>query len=77
MLPFAECTCTDFVNANGLGDCGKDDTDFGGSVSCYVNQPASCSDLKRSDTDADKLRSAEACTRGNRFVYFSNISKQK
>merc|ERR1719469_864885 len=56
-----ECTCTSFINPNGYGQCEKGDSDFGGSVSCYVALPSSCKDLVRSGSHPNKFVSAEAC----------------
>ena len=69
MLGLTECKCTKCVNRNGFGICGKEDDDFGGSVTCYVVHPSSCTDTIVSNTDPEKLRSAEACLTGNIFLY--------
>jgi len=55
------CSCSQFVNRNGFGKCQKSDSDFGGSVSCYVISPSTCNDLRRSGSNPDKFLSAEAC----------------
>ena len=55
------CSCTDFVNKNGYGQCKK-----GSSVRklpfCYVELPSTCEDKKQSTTDPDKWNSHDACS---------------
>ena len=66
LLFIVACTCSDFVNPNGYGECKKQDSDFGNSVTCYVNLPSECTDLIESGTNPGKFLSAEACSvRGN------------
>jgi len=55
------CSCSDFVNKNGYGNCKKQDSDFGGLVSCYVNLPSTCTDLVQSGSNPGKYLSAGAC----------------
>ena len=52
------CTCSDFVNKNGYGNCRKDYKD--GPI-CYVNLPSQCKDLVDSSKDPSKQYSWEAC----------------
>ena len=58
------CSCSEYVNANGFGNCTKV---YGKGPICYVNKPSNCQDLQRSTTDPDKQYSWEACekTQGN------------
>jgi len=60
-MEFNDCTCSSLVNPNGFGDCKKEDSAFGGAVSCYVNLPTNCTDLKQSGTNPEKYLSAQAC----------------
>ena len=64
------CTCTDYVDRKGFGNCqrksmSKGQYPFAGKVSCYVNLPSSCPDLISSRVNdreyPDKKISAEAC----------------
>lgn len=58
------CSCSDFVNKNGFGRCSKEDSDFGGLLSCYVNLPTTCTDLVGSGSNPGKYLSANACKIG-------------
>ena len=53
------CTCNDFVDENGYGNCLKE---INGKNICYVNQPSSCNDLEYSNSAPEKKISAEACS---------------
>merc|ERR1712165_335574 len=56
------CSCTDYVNRNGVGQCKKSSRfQFDNKVSCYVNLPTTCTDKIPSTTDRDKWLSHEAC----------------
>merc|ERR1712038_1083261 len=56
------CSCTDYVNRNGIGQCKKSARlQFDNKVSCYVNLPTTCTDKIPSTTDRDKWLSHEAC----------------
>ena len=55
------CTCTDYVNKNGVGNCKKGETRFNNEDVCYVSLPSTCPDLKKSQTDSSKFLSAVAC----------------
>ena len=59
------CTCHDFINAGGHGQCKTNHSTTGGRQFCYVNQPSNCTDLLPSETDPGKKISAEACNKGN------------
>jgi len=61
----APCTCIDFVNKNGVGDCQMGENRFDNKNVCYVALPSSCPDLKNSRTDAGKFLSAFACQENN------------
>jgi len=71
--PQPDCSCSDFVNSNGIGKCQErvkigdslDSIAFAGQVACYVNLPTSCSDAIASETDPGKYISAEACSCSN------------
>lgn len=60
-----DCSCSEFINQNGFGRCGKPDSDFGGEPSCYVNLPSTCPDLVRSGSNPEKYLSAQACQSGS------------
>jgi len=56
------CSCTDYVNKNGFGQCKKSHPkQFYNEVSCYVNLPTTCTDIIQSSTDRGKWLSHEAC----------------
>jgi len=56
------CSCTDYVNKNGFGQCKKSHPkQFYNEVSCYVNLPTTCTDIIQSRTDRGKWLSHEAC----------------
>ena len=57
------CSCHDFINPNGYGQCKKSSSyeHVKNKAVCYVNQPSSCSDLAYSSTNPGKKFSAEAC----------------
>jgi len=56
------CSCTDYVNKNGYGQCKKSHPkQFYNEVSCYVNLPTTCTDIIQSRTDRGKWLSHEAC----------------
>ena len=67
-----DCSCTDFVNPDGIGYCKKayhcgslDDPKcvkkFYGKYLCYVNQPTNCEDVFNSQFNKAKKASAVAC----------------
>ena len=61
------CSCHEYVNQNGYGQCKKKDFHQEHVKLlhvCYVNQPSNCSDLYSSVTDPGKKLSAEACPIG-------------
>ena len=60
------CTCSSFIDTNGLGKCHKRDKHFRGALSCFVIQPSSCKDLLNSTTIPKKQLSAEACKDENK-----------
>ena len=62
----ASCTCKDFINENGSGNCAKPVSSYGNKLVCYVNQPSSCGDLRGSGTNPGEKTSAEACPQGNK-----------
>ena len=57
------CSCKNFVNANGYGNCQKvvPRGPLKGRPICYVVQPSGCSDLRGSKNNTGELVSAEAC----------------
>ena len=57
----AGCSCSDYVNRNGHGQCKESSSRLGNKVSCYVNLPTTCKDKIQSGTDPDKWYSHEAC----------------
>ena len=59
------CTCHDFMNNAGYGQCRKRGYKHDYTHVCYVNQPSNCSDMYASITDPGKKVSAEACAKGN------------
>jgi hypothetical protein len=69
------CTCIDYVNKNGVGNCTQNwrENRFDGENVCYVALPSSCGDLKNSRTDAGKFLSAVACQQNEK----TNHLKQK
>lgn len=71
---FAECTCKDLINVNGVGNCqGTKSPELGDRLACYVNQPSSCRDLLDSGTNPGEKYSAEACVQKGNLIYFSNL----
>ena len=58
-----ECICKDFVSASGYGNCKKTSPSIG-KVTCYVQQPSSCKDLRNSETNPGEQSSATACEKG-------------
>jgi choriolysin H len=67
----ADCSCMDYVNKNGFGNCKKKSSTLGG-LSCYVNLPTNCSDARNSGSDPGKKYSAVACRNGNGWLAWSN-----
>ena len=61
----ASCTCTDFVNSGGGGNCQEGQlspaSKHNGQVFCYVQQPSNCPDLAESTFGGGTQYSAEAC----------------
>ena len=57
------CSCHDFINPNGFGQCKKGSSyeHVKGRNVCYVNRPSNCSDLTYSSTNPGKKFSAAAC----------------
>ena len=70
------CTCTNFVNKNGYGNCMKE---FNGKGPiCYVKEPSTCTDLKGSTIADGRNYSWNACSnQGYHFNIFIFISKEK
>ena len=68
------CTCIDYVNKNGVGNCTKNwrENRFDGKNVCYVALPSSCEDLKNSNTDAGKFLSAVACQQNEKTNHLPN-----
>ena len=64
-LDNSPCTCINFVNKNGVGNCKMGENRFDNKNVCYVALPSSCPDLKNSRTDAGKFLSAVACENNN------------
>ena len=62
---FLACSCSDYINENGIGNCTKRISLFNWKYICYVNQPSSCSDLMDSGTNVGKQISGEACGHKN------------
>ena len=74
------CSCHDFINPNGFGQCKKGSSyeHVKGRNVCYVNRPSNCSDLTYSSTNPGKKFSAAACdnlneSKGILRVMTSNI----
>ena len=40
------CKCTEYVDADGIGNCLKRDSAFNELFSCFVKSPSSCIDAK-------------------------------
>ena len=70
---FTDCTCTNFINKYGYGNCAKRDGKFSEKYTCYVYQPSKCRDLVRSETDPEKQVSAKACLHRLNDVTNNNI----
>ena len=65
-LASSMCTCTDYVNENGVGNCtGEGEKRFNNEPVCYVSLPSNCPDIKISTTDGGKFLSAMACKTTN------------
>ena len=60
------CTCIDYLNKNGIGNCQTGEKRFPNEVVCYVALPSSCPDLKKSNTDKGKFLSAFPCKNYNK-----------
>jgi len=62
-LQDAFCTCKDFINDSGYGNCFKRSghSIHGGKVVCYVEQPSTCNDLIHSKANPGEKVSAKAC----------------
>merc|ERR1711879_584272 len=52
------CSCSDFINNQDYGNCTNA---VDGDRKCYVNQPSTCKDLKRSKQYKGLMFSHEAC----------------
>ena len=46
MFTLDNCTCDDYVDNQGYGNCQQSHPDFHNLVVCYVNQHTTCSDAK-------------------------------
>ena len=57
-LALPDCTCTNFINERGYGNCQR--LSRSGKMSCYVNEPSNCDDLKISKSTG-KAYSSDAC----------------
>ena len=63
--PLADCSCTNYINKYGFGNCTVLDLKphkFHGKKVCYVDPPSNCPDLRGSVTNKGKQLSAIACT---------------
>ena len=68
--PNLGCSCHEYINQNGYGQCRKKDFNQEHVKDlhvCYVNQPSNCTDLYASITDPGKKLSAQACPKGKIF----------
>ena len=70
MFILVTCSCKDFVNDSGIGNCRAKEDRFD-AVVCYVNQPSNCGDVVGSNTNGGELLSAEACRKEG--IYLWNI----
>ena len=59
-----ECTCIDYVNGVGQGNCLKLSTKLNNLPYCYVKQPSGCRDVINSSYVPGKEYSAQACHEG-------------
>ena len=57
-IALGDCSCDEYVNAAGYGDCKKI---YRHGLACYVSQPSTCKDLVNSTQEAGKQISWEAC----------------
>ena len=64
------CTCHDFINVGGHGQCKTSHSTTGDQPFCYVNQPSNCTDLLPSETDPGRKISAKACEEGIFFYEY-------
>ena len=55
------CSCTEYLNQNGVGRCQTNTWGHGNRYNCYVRLPSNCTDLVNSSTDPGEKLSAEAC----------------
>ena len=60
-LGLGDCSCSDYVNAKGYGNCQKQKR---GKAYCFVNQPSTCTDLRNSSYEDGLQFSHEACQKG-------------
>ena len=67
------CTCHDFINVSGHGQCKTKHSITNGHLFCYVNEPSNCTDLFASETDPGRKISVEACSDG---IYISFLHTQ-
>ena len=68
--PNLGCSCHEYINQNGYGQCKKKDFNQEHVKDlhvCYVNQPSNCTDLYSSVTDPGKKLSAQACPIGKNW----------
>ena len=65
------CTCHDFINHNGYGQCKLKDLYHGhvrDNFVCYVNQPSNCDDLYASVSNPGKKLSAIPCKKDGKAL---------
>ena len=46
MFTLDNCSCDDYIDSNGYGNCQKPHPDTNNLVVCYVKYPSNCSDAK-------------------------------
>ena len=68
---YANCSCSNFIDEKGYGNCQKLVPQKRGHPLCYVNEPSSCTDL-RPHKQTGRIFSWKACT-STFSKYYRNI----
>ena len=64
---YVDCTCKDYINRHGYGNCQTPSKHPSNQPICYVLLPSSCKDLKMSRTNPLMYYSSEACVRRSKY----------
>ena len=70
----ASCTCKDLINVGGYGNCkGSRDFNRDNKLTCYVNQPSTCTDLVDSFTNPGEKSSTEPCYQNRQLLKYKEL----